>query len=131
MRITTNAARVHREYRKRIAAWEAGLRAGLRNIAIAVERGATARLSGPGTAASGTYPVPVRTGYLRRAMGIEVATRSSATFNSAQYAGPIHNGLRPYGNPHARMVPGRAFLDDAVAAIEPADIMQTALAKVW
>ncbi len=93
-------------------------RALLRNLAIQVERRATKLASGPGSAKPGAYPIPVRTGFFRRAFGFAVAERESRVFNASNAARSLHDGFRPYGNLNAAPIPGRPYFDDALDAID-------------
>lgn len=105
------------QLRRRAQAMPGALRAGLRRIGDKVERGMNRNLSGGG--APGSYPVPRRTGHLARSGGTKLGARELLVFNSAVYAGAIHNGFRPYGNPNAPKYAPRMFLVDAVDAIDP------------
>lgn len=100
----------------------------LRDTAAAVDREATRNLSGGG--APGTYPVPRRTGNLARQQGHSAARRTAVVWNAAPYAGAVHEGFQPYGNPRASWMPGRPFLTDAVAKVDPAARLQQALDRV-
>ncbi len=112
-----NVGQLSPQLRRRAAAMPAALRAGLRRIGDKVERGMNRNLSGGG--APGSYPVPRRTGHLARSGGNRVGDREVVVFNSALYAGAIHEGFHPYGNPNAPRYPGRPFLADAAAAADP------------
>jgi hypothetical protein len=82
-------------------------RKALRNVLIKVNRGQVEKLSGGGDAAPGDYPVPIRTGHLRRSAGFELhSNHRGAVFNTAAYAGAIHKN--------------RTFIDDPVAEVNPA-----------
>lgn len=91
-------------------------RALLRILAIDTEREATRLASGNG--APGNYPIPVRTGFFRRAFGFEVRDPRAVVFNAAGYARPIHEGYRPYGNPNAMVIRPRRYFDDALQRID-------------
>ncbi len=128
--IDTNAERVAELLRERSGRWTAAAINGLRRAVLSVEAAATRRLSGGGQA--GSYPVPVRTGNLRRSMGFKILdTISGLVFNTARYAGAIHNGLQPrkhHGRGDASMyifdsVAARPFLDDAVAEVKPGELI--------
>lgn len=89
-------------------------RALLRALAIQAQRHAVVLASGPGSAAAGDYPIPIRTGTFRRAFGIEAREREAVLFNTTEYARAIHEGFKPYGNPHATPIPGRPYFDDVL-----------------
>ena len=99
---------------------------GLSRVAMGVHRAAFDWLSGPGAKASnvpgGGFPVPVRTGHLRRSLDWVAPGKTKSgngdtftagpdeviIYNSASYALAVHDGKgssRPYGP--------RAFLDKA------------------
>lgn len=118
-------------YASRAAKLPAAVRRGTRNVLLAVERAAVKRLSGPGSAAPGSYPVPIRTGNLRRSMGVRQDTDMSGyVFNRALYANAIHSGMTPYNNPHAKKsYRGRRFLDDAVAATDTMHVFRRTVVR--
>lgn len=93
-------------------------RALLRNLAIQVERKANALAKGPGSAAPGAYPIPIRTGRFRRGFGFKVGEREATVFNDSVYALALHGGFRPFGNPHAAPIAARPYFDDAMEAID-------------
>lgn len=128
--IITNAAAVGRAYERRRAQWDNGLRAGLRRIAVTVERKQVENLGGPGTAPAGAYPVPIRTGHLRRSSGFRVESRAALVFNTAIYARAIHEGFTPFGNRKAKRIRARQFLADAAKAVDASAIMQAELRRV-
>ena len=128
--ITSNAGRIAELYRERAGRWRAAALSGLRRALVAVETAATRRLGGGG--AAGSYPVPVRTGNLRRSMGFKLLSDTTGVvFNTARYAAAIHGGLQP--RKHAGSgadavyvfdsVPARAFLDDALEDAKPGDLI--------
>lgn len=124
--ITSTAGALARQFQAYARAWDAAVAKGLRDIAITVERGAVKNTGGPGTAEPGSYPVPVRTGGagLRGSIQSRFGARESMVIATAEYASAIHNGFTPYGNPNARKsYIGRPFLQDAVDAIDPTEIM--------
>lgn len=104
------------------------IRRGLERVAKGIHRDAYIWLSGPGAKASGTpgggYPIPVRTGNLRRLLDWlrpgESKTGPAGTFtagqnevvvyDSAEYAHVIHEGR----GSSAKFGP-RKYLDDALA----------------
>lgn len=127
--VITNAGALARAYRARIQRWGQGLRRGLRDIGVTVENEASRNLSGSG--APGSYPVPIRTGHLRRSLGMKVGDREVVVYNSAKYANAIHQGFTPYGNKHAtKSYAGRPFLQDAADKIDATAIMFARLREV-
>ena len=103
-------------------------RAFMRSLAIQTQRGAVRLSSGPGAAKPGAHPIPVRTGTHRRAFGIEVDQVRAVVFNAGIGAQALHEGFRPYGNPHARPIPPRPYFDDALDDID-LDVAQAAADK--
>ena len=125
----SNAGALARTYRARIQKWNGALRRGLRDIGVMVENEASRNLSGSGE--PGAYPVPIRTGHLRRSMGMKVGDREVAVFNSAEYANAIHRGFTPYGNRNAKLsYTGRPFLQDAADKIDAGAVMFARLREV-
>lgn len=121
--VTHNFGALPARFRARAAAVDGAIRIGLRNIGDKVEREANRNLSGGG--APGAYPVPRRTGNLARSGGNVLGQRSVVVFNSAEYAGAVHEGFRAYGNPNAPFYPGREFLADAADKVDPvAEILE-------
>lgn len=112
-------------YRQRAALLDDALRRGMRRALVAVDAQASRNLSGSGEAPARSYPIPVRTGFLRRAGGVrQVSATSGLVFNRARYARAIHtDGFKPYGNPRAATVDPRPFLQDAVDKVDPASMV--------
>lgn len=114
-------------YAKRAAALPKAIRRGTRNVLLTVERQAVKNLSGAG--APGSYPVPIRTGNLRRSMGVRQESETVGyVFNRARHARAIHAGFKPYGNPHAHVIPARPFLDDAAASVDTGMVFRRGVA---
>ena len=127
----SNAGQIARRFEQRASALPGAVRRGVRDVVLAVERNAVKRLTG-GSAAPGSYPVPVRVGHLRRSTGARVLSDTSGmVFNRARYANAIHEGFRPYGNPHAAAQAGRPYLDDAVDDTPIDAIMHKRLQQVF
>lgn len=115
-------------YAQRAAAIPAAVRRGTRNVLLAVEQKATANLSGSG--APGSYPIPVRTGNLRRSMGVRQESDTVGyVFNRAVYARAHHEGFHPYGNKKAKRIPARPFLTNAAEAVDTGMIFRRGFAK--
>lgn len=125
--ITTTAGQLARTYAEREKRWDASLQRALRKIIALVDRGQVKNLTGGGSAAAGAYPVPIRTGFLRRSGGSRVEPRAGMVFNTAEYANAIHNGgVHPYGNPNAQVIAARPFLQDAADRVDHLAIMADA-----
>lgn len=94
-------------------------RAVLKNLALQVYSTANDLSIGPGSAAPGAYPIPMRTGAFRNAFGFELGDDFAIVFNeSGAKARGLHNGFKPYGNPHARPIPPRPYFSDALARLD-------------
>lgn len=96
MAVHSNADSIARKYRNRARRMDRGVRRGVRDILIAIERGAVERTSGPSEAEPGSYPVPVREGHLHR--GFSHRQQGSAggmVINEMVYASVIHDD-RPF-----------------------------------
>ena len=117
-------------FRDRSARLTAALGRGLRRALLAVDIEHSKNLGGSGDAAPGTYPVPIRKGFLQRSRGTRMLGDTDAyVFNRAKYARAIHDGFQPYGNKRAARVGGRPYLSDAVEKAKPADFVLAALRK--
>lgn len=90
----------------------------LRSLGIQAVRTATRLAGGPGTEAPGTYPIPIRTGTLRRGMNFQLAGNAAIVFNETAYARAVHDGYQPYGNPRAHAIPARPYFTDAIAELD-------------
>lgn len=108
----------------------AAARALMRSLAIQLQRAAVKRSSGPNTAAPGAYPIPRRTGTHARGFAIELSDRSAIVFNANVYARSLHDGFKPYGNPHAKVIPARPYFDDAMEKDLDVDAALAAADKV-
>lgn len=130
IRIESNFGERSTQFARYAAAWTRAVAEGLRDVAITVERAAAANLRGPKSAAPGSYPVPIRTGFLRRSLQARFGQRESMVINSAIYARAVHDGFTPYGNPHARysIVP-RPYLQDAVDSTDINEVMAIRINK--
>lgn len=127
-RVSTNAPQLSRRYADREKRWSAALVRAMRRAVIAVEIRAVDLLTGSG--GPGSYPVPVRTGFLRRSTGSRVVATTGIVFNTAGYAHAIHSGViavgyRGQGRKH---VDARPFLNDALAQANPGAIIRAAMA---
>lgn len=111
---------------------ERAVRAGVAQAAFAIERAQINNLSGGGDPYS--YPVPVRTGHLRRSAGVEQPHAHHAiVFNAAAYAWAVHSGevnewRSHYAGPGEERSMSvlrrpRPFLDDAVKRTPYLDIV--------
>jgi hypothetical protein len=116
---------------------------GLTKSAKAIHRSAFEYLSGPGAKKSnvpgGGYPVPIRTGHLRRLLDFVPPGKSKSktgktftagpmeavVFNSAEYASAIHDGAgssKKFGR--------RPYLDDARLEVNVLGYIQEELDKL-
>jgi hypothetical protein len=124
MSISTNARRIAEIFADRRAKWDAALPRAMRRAVVAVEVRASELLTGAG--GTGSYPVPVRTGTLRRALGSRVVGRTEGiVFNTAGYARAIHTGqiATGYKGRGRKQVGPRPFLSDAVERARPGEII--------
>ena len=123
--VVSNAGTLSRLYRQRASAISAAVRRGTRRVLLTVDTHASKLLSGSGDANAGSYPVPIRAGFLRRAQGVrQLNDTSGLVFNRARYARAVHTtGFRAYGNKRAPFYPGRPWLEDAVKKADPLAIM--------
>jgi len=117
LKVKTNAKNLSVRYAKRITALNSAIASGLRALAIKVDAEQVENLSGDGD--RGSYPVPVRSGTLRRGTFFNVVNRQFAIVgNKTIYAASIHDG--------------RPFLDNAVDNVKPVEIIGDHLKKeVW
>jgi phage gpG-like protein len=129
IRIENNFGDRATQFARYAGAWTRAVTAGLRDIAITVERAAAKNLRGGGSAAPGSYPVPIRSRNLRSSLQSRFEERQSMVINSAVYARAIHEGFQPYGNPKARRIGRRPYLQDAVDSINPTEIMAIRINK--
>jgi len=128
VRVAVNATELQRAAAEAASAVQPSTRELLRELAIQTVRGARQRANGPAQgqvrarrgklAGAGDYPIPVRTGTFGRGFGFKVMADSAIVFNDTRYARPLHDGFRPYGNPHATAIPARPYFDDAVEALD-------------
>lgn len=126
VQVETNAEAIAEAIRTRGDELRRAIGTGLRKAALAVERAQVKRLSGGGEPYS--YPVPVRTGHLRRSTFVrKLGEFEYAVGNTASYAYAVHSGnVNEWaGRGRRRMVsrPARPFLDDAVQDAQPEGIV--------
>jgi hypothetical protein len=135
--ITTNADQVAASVERKSAALAAGVQTGMRSALLAVEREAVKNLSGAGSAAAWSYPVPARTGNLKNNRVVSQPSPGVGIIAfGADYAWAIHSGLVSQwaGRGKSRRVQrtARPFADDAVTKADPAqyviDAVQQAMA---
>lgn len=127
--ISTNAGKLAQRYGDRAFGFATAIKRGLVAIATRVDRAAVKNLSGSGAAGPGSYPVPVRTGHLRRAEGFDVQATRATVFNIAAYARAVHEGLwqsAPSKAGPGRLRVGRPFIADAAATVDAAEVMAVA-----
>lgn len=125
--IESNANEVAELQQRRIALIDGAVRAGIAKGALAIENAAIANLTGSGEPYS--YPVPIRSGFLRGSMKAEQPLPVLAiVFNSAEYAWAVHSGdVHEWAGNVKR--PARPFLDDAVESTPWADIVIDAVSE--
>lgn len=127
--LTTNAGQLAERYRARGDAVVRAARSALSSAALAVEREMVKRLSGSG--APWSYPVPVRTGHLRRSTFVQRHDTLAIVGNRAAYASAIHTGQvaewAGHGKHRQAARPARPFLDDAVKDVDPAKRVTAAI----
>lgn len=124
VRIAVDGSEVQRAAAASVNALQPANRDLLRELAIQVARGARMRANGPAMGqvrarrgrlpGAGSYPIPVRTGTFGRGFGWKVGRDNAIVFNDTAYARALHDGFRPYGNPHAMAIPARPYFDDAM-----------------
>ena len=125
--LITNAGRIAAIYRQRRARWTAAVRRGLVEVLKRVDKAAVENLSGKG--APGGFPVPVRTGHLRRSQDFRlIGAAEGIVFNTAAYAAPIHDGrqtIRAAGGGHRVIATTRRpFLQDAANKVDATQVFQ-------
>lgn len=128
--VLTNARQVAAIFADRSKRWDAALARAMRRALVAVEGAAADQLSGSGAPLS--YPVPVRTGYLRRALGSKLVSQTEGlVFNTANYAHAVHSGRVGvgYGRKGVRQVAARPFLEDALKKARPGDMIFQAMER--
>jgi hypothetical protein len=116
--VVTNARKVAGIFAGRAVRWREAVARGVRKATVAVERAAAKRLTGKGEPMS--YPIPVRTGYLRRSLGVRVLETEGMVFNVAEYAWAIHEGRKDIPKLNKR----RPFLEDALRDANPGLVIQ-------
>jgi len=118
-------------YAQRAQRLTAALRRGMKRALLLVEKDASQRLSGSGSSTPGAYPIPVRSGNLRRGLGVRrLGDTSGLVFNRSNYARAVHStGFHAYGNERAPFYEPRPFLSDAIEAVNPTDVVRAELAK--
>lgn len=118
MRVITNANSLARQYRQRVQQFKAAVKRGLRRIGVMVNTQQVLNLSGSGSAPPGSYPVPVRSGTLRRGANWGfLSDNVVAVGNTTIYAVPIHED--------------RPFLQQAGESIDPAAVMAVDVTRAW
>ena len=130
MSLQTNAGKVAAIYAARAARWSMALGRAMLRALTAVEGKAIDLLSGSG--APFTYPIPVRSGHLRRSMGSKLVSQTTGLiFNTASYALPIHEGKvgRGYGRKGIRNVARRPFAEDALRLAKPGEMIFDDMSK--
>lgn len=96
MKFSSNAAQVVKGIVNRAKGTRNALRAGLLKVAVSLNEKQIENLSGSGSDPAGSYPVPVRSGHLRRSAEIVVKETEAYVMNTAQYAAKIHKNNGPF-----------------------------------
>lgn len=110
MKFTSNASQVAKSILNRAKGTRDAVRAGLTRVALSINAKQVENLSGKGTDEAGGFPVPVRTGHLRRSADIEVNETEAYVMNTAEYAAAIHKRNGPFlGDATKRMQLSRQF----------------------
>ena len=117
--INSNASKIKRNFASRKARFIAGLKKALTVLAVKVDNEQVKNLSGDLNDGAGAYPIPVRTGNLRRGHFFNVSPQLFAIVgNTTSYAKTIHET--------------RPFLDDAVDSVDAVKLVSENLNKtVW
>ena len=105
MKFTSNASQVAKGILNRAKGTRDAVRAGLTRVALSINAKQVENLSGKGTDQAGGFPVPVRTGHLRRSADIDVKETEAYVMNTAEYAAAIHKS-------------NGAFLGDAAKGLQ-------------
>lgn len=127
-RITADAGEVSRLFGQLRDAMPAARRAVFHSLAIQTQRAAFKLASGASIGptrvkrgklqGSGNYPIPVRTGRFRRGFAFQADSEGAVVFNDSEYAMALHEGFKPYGNPHARPIRARRYFADALDKLD-------------
>ncbi|MDR3389927.1 MAG: hypothetical protein P4L92_23060 [Rudaea sp.] len=133
--ISTNADDVAARIQGKADRLSAAVATSMRSALLAVEAEAVKNLSGSGSAAAYSYPVPARTGNLKND---RVVSQPSAYLGIiaflADYAWAVHSGIVTEfaGRGKTRKVqrPARPFADDAVKAAQPSNYIFDAVERV-
>lgn len=126
--VETNAAEVAIAVRELGPAMHAALHRGMRKALNRLERHAAINLSGAG--APWSYPVPVRSGNLRRSLRREQRSAVEGyVIAGASYAWAIHEGEMEVGGA-MRSYTRRPFMDDASDAVDVHAIFDAEFAGV-
>lgn len=129
MSLITNAAAVARRFEDYARKLDAAAARGLRKIITRVDREQVKRLSGGLADAPGAYPVPARTGHLRRETFFEMVGDTQAIAgNAATYAAAVHEAD---GGSSSAKFGRRPYLEDAVNAVDALDLMATEVRTVF
>lgn len=96
MNIASNAKDLAHKFYQRATRTQRAVQAGLTRVANAINAKQIENLSGGGNDEAGGYPVPVRSGHLRRSAEIEVNKDHAFVFNDAEYAAPVHRTNGPF-----------------------------------
>lgn len=121
MGIQVDSGDAAERFRARARGFMAAVHKALQRVVIEVNREQVANLSGSGAGEAGSYPIPVRTGNLRRSADWGFLDEQTAfvTAGGAQapYAFQVHEGLGTSSRYGRRPFQDRAAQDTDVAAI--------------
>lgn len=96
MGIKSNAAQIALGIINKAKGTRTAVRAGLTRVALSINAKHIENLSGPSEAPAGSYPVPVRSGHLRRSADVEVKETEAYVMNTAEYAAKVHETNGPF-----------------------------------
>lgn len=96
MGIKSNASQIAQGLINRAKGTRSAVRAGLFKVALSLNAKQIENLSGGGDEPAGAYPVPVRSGHLRRSADIDVKETEAYVLNTATYATQVHKSNGPF-----------------------------------
>lgn len=131
LRVILDASQLSSSLEASASALPAALRRFFQRIAVLVERGASALAQGPQSAPPRAYPIPIRTGDLRRSLRSESNADYALVFSVSNHADAQQAGYQPYGNPRARPVPPRPFVFDAARQAPIEAELEDAMRRVF
>jgi len=132
--IETNADEAAAGVARKAAAISSAVGQGMRSALIATETEAVKNLSGSNSDAPYAYPVPVRSGNLRRNRTVQQPSPGLGLINfNSDYAFAVHSGIvmQFAGRGKSKKVqrPARPFAQDAVDKVDPEHFVLDAVAQ--